>query len=208
MQDKINKGLGIFILGCLVFFGITAIVNRKQIKEYKKVFSYGTTPSEIRIYETNSSVATRILDHSMSLIERKQGDLTAVARVVAEVQTYLRSQGISRYLIHIGDVITLGDHYQQDQYQVMLENPNDHSLLKIVKCTNRSIVTVKKKIDQKQVSVSVIGKDVEEVNRFAQLLISKTVEDGKKELPSDADIQVLWYTKDGETIFYDSKKKS
>lgn len=175
--------------------------------------------SELKSCQANPVVLERdntILNNSPSI------DLGAISKGYATMVAgkYLEDNGITKYLINAGGNVLAGDHYNNNQYKIGIENPNDKSVYKVLNVTNKAIVTsggyerfyeyegvrYNHIINPKTLypanyvkSVTVISEDSALADALTTTLFLMPVEDGQK-FVSNMNVEVIWYTNDDQII--------
>lgn len=175
--------------------------------------------SELKSCQANPIVLGRdntILNNSPSI------DLGAISKGYATMVAgkYLEDNGITKYLINAGGNVLAGDHYNNNQYKIGIENPNDKSVYKVLNITNKAIVTsggyerfyeyegvrYNHIINPKTLypanyvkSVTVISEDSALADALTTTLFLMPVEDGQK-FVSNMNVEVIWYTNDDQII--------
>lgn len=151
-------------------------------------------------------------------------DLGGIAKgyVTGIVKEYLETNNIKHYLINAGGNVVVGGSYFKPYYKIGIENPDGNGLLKILKVTNKAIITSGSKerfyeydgIKYSHIinpitgypsdefkSVTIICNDSKLGDVLSTVLTLTSVEDGKKIINDlKEDIEVVWYTKDDKII--------
>lgn len=138
---------------------------------------------------------------------------------VKQIETYLKKQKITDYMIQIGSDVTVGTKKKDGAYKVALLNPNDGTIGWILSLKHRSIVTkggfesqlkikneivspildVQTKLPATKIkSVSVVGPDPLLCDTLASILFQMNVKEGKDFLKQYKDVDVIWTTRDGK----------
>jgi thiamine biosynthesis lipoprotein len=149
-------------------------------------------------------------------------DLGSIAKGYAtqEVGEYLESIGYSKYLINAGGNVKVGNHYDNDEYKIGLEDPSDTSkLYKVLTGNNISVITsgayqryyeyegIKYShiIDPNTLfpptntnSVTVIINDSAYGDIMSTYLFLIPISEGIEYVDNHEDIEALWYDLDGE----------
>lgn len=177
------------------------------------------TEEELNNCTTNE---LKLLGNNKVLNNTPDIDLGAVAKGYAteEVGRYLKSIGLTKFLINAGGNILVGDHYENSKYKVGVENPNDGSVYKVLKVNNKAVVTsggyeryytydnkkyhhiispFTKYPTNYMKSVTVIADDSAVADALSTILFLMPIEDGK-EFIKKYDAQVIWYNNDNQII--------
>lgn len=147
-------------------------------------------------------------------------DLGSLAKGYATdiVGDYLKSEGITDYIINAGGNVLVGKKYSKDKYKIGIEDPTGEvSIYKIIKAENVAVVTsggyrrsytyngvnYNHIIDpntlypaNNMLSVTVITKESKEADILSTTLFLMSYEDGLEYI-KDYDVEVIWYLNDG-----------
>jgi len=189
-----------------------------SLNELKKV---NIDISNIKINEEDSSI---ILKNGISI------DLGAISKgyTTQVVGDYLKSIGITKYIINAGGNVLVGDYYKEGSYKIGIEDPTgETSIYKIIKGNNIAVVTsggylrnytydgitYNHIIDpntlypaDNMLSVTVITPSSKDADALSTILFLMDVDEGK-EFIKDYDAEAIWYLKDGKIITTDGIAK-
>ncbi|MDD3453782.1 MAG: FAD:protein FMN transferase [Bacilli bacterium] len=139
-----------------------------------------------------------------------------VTNIIGE---YLTKNKIKKYIINTGNVILVGDNFDNNKYSIGLEVNN--KIFKIIYANNMSVSTTSiydkyyewnkikynSVIDLKTLfpsnnmqSVTVITKDSKLSDKLSKMLFLMNIEDGKKYIESLNNVEAVWYTNDNNII--------
>lgn len=171
-----------------------------------------TNPNDIII--ENNKIKNENLNINLNLIARSY--------VTNEVKKYLKSININSYLINIGGTILVGNHYNNDDYKIGIENPNEKDdVIKIIHGNNIGVVTLgnyEEYYDYENIrynniinpntmypannmkSITVISKNIKDLSAIANMLFLMTIEDGKKYVLEINDLEAIWISNDNTII--------
>ena len=152
---------------------------------------------DILVNETISDNANILVDKTVILPKDVKLNLDNIAKgyINEEVATYLKKEGITKYMINTIDNIYLGDMFKNKKYNVGIVNPNLNMIYKIIKGSNIAISSgVNKDGDIK--GVSVIANDSMTSTALKDILLSMSIEDGTNYI-KDYDAHVIWFLSDG-----------
>ena len=158
-------------------------------------------------------------------------DLGAISKgyTTKVVGEYLDSIGINEYLINAGGNVLVGKHYEDSNYKIGIEDPNNkNDIFTVLKGNNISVVTSggyeryyeyeDKKyhhiISPKTLyptdymkSVTIITKDSALADMLSTYLFLIDIEDGKEYINNLDNVEAIWYTNDDEIVLSDGAKK-
>lgn len=188
-------------------------------KQYREIGSGIPTEEELQ--------NTSIDPNSLILLENNQIknngvnlDLGAIAKgyTTQKVVDYLKSQGISSYLINAGGNVSVGS--KEKKYKVGIKDPNDSSILSVVNVQNMAVVTSgsyerfyeyegkiyhhiidpnTKYPGNNMKSVTIITEDSALADYLSTTLFLMNIEQGKEFL-KQFDAEAIWVTLDDEVI--------
>lgn len=180
-------------------------------------------PSNYEFNNINIDINKIVLRDGKILNNNPNIDLGSIAKgyVSYEVSKYLESIGFDKYLINAGGNVIVGNHYNNSEYKIGIEDPtNSNDIYEIIKGNNICITTsgdyqryyefdgVKYHhiIDPNTLypsnymkSVTVITKDGALGDMLSTALFLMSVEDGK-EFIKNYEVEAIWYTLDSKVI--------
>lgn len=164
-----------------------------------------------------------IIDSPVTLNNNVTIDLGAISKgyTTELVGDYLKSIGISKYVINAGGNVLVGKKGNNEQYSIGIEDPTDTSkIYKVIKGNNIAVVTsggyqrnytyngvtynhiinpmTLYPVNNMQ-SVTVIDKSSKEADALSTTLFLMTVEDGQ-EFIKNYDAEAIWYLNDGTIL--------
>ncbi len=221
-QGKVNIAMG-SVLSIWHDYRTKGMENASKAelppKEKLEEASKHTNIDDVIIDEINSTVFLK--DPLMTL------DVGAVAKgyAVEEIGKYLKSKGITGYLLNVGGNVKAVSDENSQSFEIGIENPDgdeNNPFIKRLTVTSESVVTsgsyqrfyvVNGKnyhhlIDPETLypgenfkSVSVITEDSAKADAYSTSLFLMTYEEGKQFIEDKAVIQVIWVKNSGEVLF-------
>lgn len=158
-------------------------------------------------------------------------DLGAISKgyTTKVVGEYLDSIGINEYLINAGGNVLVGNHYEESNYKIGIEDPNNkNDIFTVLKGNNIAVVTsggyerYYEYEDKKyhhiispetlyptdyMKSVTIITKDSALADMLSTYLFLISIEDGKEYINELDNVEAIWYTNDDEIVLSDGAKK-
>ena len=119
-----------------------------------------------------------------------------------KVINYLKSKGITKYIINANGNIIAGKKYGENKYNISISDPDNDEILKIVSFENKSMVTIN---DGMYDTLIVICDDIIKATITAQNISNLNTEEGR-EYALKHGCDVFWY-KNGKIIMTDNFKK-
>jgi len=103
-------------------------------------------PTEKELMESGSIDIDNIILSDKAIMKKNniKIDLGAIAKGYAteKVGQYLESIGLNQYIINAGGNVKVGSHYQDDNYTIGVEDPNDTTeIYQVIKGNNMVVVT-------------------------------------------------------------------
>jgi FAD:protein FMN transferase len=197
--------------------------SEKGVPTYSQLSNLGSNNvSDIVLYDNN-------------YIELKNGvkiDLGAISKgyTTELVGKYLESVKLNKYLINAGGNVKVGDHYQNNKYNIGIMKPkkNSSDVFKVVKGNNISVVTsgsyeryyeyngnryhhiidpITLYPPNYMLSVTIITRDSALADVLSTTLFLMNIEDGIKYINNLDNVEALWYSDSGKVYYSDGIKK-
>ena len=110
----------------------------KKCRDTKKC-----VPTDSELKKANKRNDIVLLDDNKIKNNHPNIDLGGVSKgyTTQVVSDYLRSNGITYFLINAGGNVSCGDAYQKDYYKIGIQNPDGNGIVGTLKGTNISVVT-------------------------------------------------------------------
>lgn len=181
MQHKIN--IFIWTLVIILFFSVTylEIQKRTMLQSYQVTLNAG---AEVRFYTKNKKQAEQIEKEIKKIDENEE------MKLIENLDAVLNEHGLATYFIHVGDYVKVGNHYENDTYQVAV-NTKQNTLFRILSLENQAVYS-KNVFEQEEFDrVIIIGKEVQDVDKIATILTKKNLTEGKK-IAKKENVLVYW----------------
>lgn len=206
--------------------GLLDITIGNVVDVWKKYRDLGSgIPTSEELATANINHDDMIINDKVILNNNVSIDLGAISKgyTTQIVGEYLKSVGLTKFIINAGGNVLVGDYYKQssDTYKVGIEDPtNNNSLYQIVKVNNKAIVTsggyqrnytyngvtYNHIINPKTLypannmqSVTVICDSSSMADALSTTLFLMSVDDGLAFL-DNYDAEAIWYLNDGTIV--------
>lgn len=145
-----------------------------------------------------------------------------IGYTLKEIESYLKNQRITKYVIQVGSDTMVGEHYNEDGYKVALASSMDGEVERILSLTNRAMITkgdyqeqvvledgktygtimdpITKYPSEKVRSVTVISKDPLLADTLSSILYQMDVEEGRAYLKAYDNVEAIWTTVEGNVV--------